>query len=72
MNEPKPKSPLEVKARAHLGGCFDCMKTAVHYHAEIEQALAGGPLPDALASRIRVRLCPGGAVILDEILGVQV
>jgi hypothetical protein len=61
---------LEAKARAHLGGCFECCKTTVRYHVEITQALAGGPLPDALATRIRARLCPAGAAILDEILGV--
>lgn len=62
---------LESKARRHMGQCLGCMATVVKYSGEIRQALAGQPLPDELASRIRARLCKEGAAILDEILGVE-
>lgn len=71
MTELRTMSPIERKARAHLGACLHCMATAIRYHEEIRQALAGVPLPDQLASKMRAGFCKAGAAILDEILGVD-
>lgn len=63
-------NPIEVKAREHLRNCLRCLGVVAIYNREIEQAIAGAPLPDALASKLRARLCKQGAALLDGILGV--
>lgn len=62
------EAKLQTEAQIHVALCRQCWAHLGQYTPQVRDVLAGAPLPDELATKLRAGLCPKGARLFDALV----